>query len=322
MQNDDKRTADASDPEHLVTLSPGHPVTVSPCHPVTPSSCSSRLVLTEVLDQYFREAERGVCDTGNYRCHYYSWGRGPALVFIPGMCDEGLSFVLPIARLKDHFRCIAFDLPDGKDDGAKLGRYHHADHVTDLLALVEHLGLRQAYLFGSSFGSTIALGALGLKPERFPRAVLQGGFARRPLAKAEVMLASWARYWRGHMAALPFRNTLLKTSHEAPFIEREPGVWNFFMQRSGAPLMAAVARRALMIHRTDLRPLLPQIHLPVLLICGDHDPLVGKQCEQELQRGLPLASRAEIENCGHLPQYSHPEVLAEVVTRFLTPEKG
>ena len=60
----------------------------------------------------------------------------------------------------------------------------------------------------------------------------------------------------------------------------------------------------------------------MLLICGDRDPLVGKQCEKELQEGLPLASRAEVENCGHLPHFSHPEVLAELVLRYLTPPQA
>jgi len=286
---------------------------MSPCRETEP------LAMHEVLDDYFRQAERGVCDTGRYLCPYYTWGRGPALVFVPGMCDDRLSFVLPIARLKDHFRCVAFDLPSGNGDGARLGRYRHGDHVADLLALLDHLGLKQAYLFGSSFGSTISLGALSLAPERFPRAILQGGFARRPLARPEVMLASWARYWRGNMAALPFRTALLRTSHETPVFQRDTDVWNFFMQRNGAPPMAAVARRALIIHRLDLRPLLPNIRVPVLLVCGDRDPLIGKKCENELQSGLPLASRAELENCGHLPQYSHPEVLAEVVQCYLTP---
>ncbi len=292
-------------------------------------SCSTRLVLHDVLDQYFREAVRGECDTGRYWCPNYTWGEGPALVFIPGLCDDGLSFVLPIARLQEHFRCIAYDLPAGGPrnavrgldggDGARLGRYRHGDYVADLLALLDHLDVRQAYLFGSSFGSTIALGALRLQPERFPRAILQGGFARRPLARAEVLLASMARYWPGTMACLPLRNTLLRVSNEGAFALREPGIWNFFLQRNGAPPMAAVARRALTLHRLDLRPLLPHIHQPILLVCGDGDPLVGKTCEEELLRGLPHVARAEIEQCGHLPQFTHPEVLAELVLRFLTP---
>jgi hypothetical protein len=35
--------------------------------------------------------------------------------------------------------------------------------------------------------------------------------------------------------------------------------------------------------------------------------------------GLPDATRAEISGCGHLPVFTHPEVLAELVHRFLTP---
>jgi len=275
--------------------------------------------MREVLDNYFREAERGECDTGRYRCRFYAWGQGPALVFVPGLCDDGLSFVLPISRLKTHFRCIAYDLPGGKDDGANLGRYRHADYVADLLALLDHLQLRKAYLFGSSFGSTVTLGAMALKPDRFPRGILQGGFARRSLAPAEEMLASWGRYWPGSMAQIPLRNLVLKHSHDSSFLGREPDFWNFYMLRSGSPPMAAVAQRAMILHRLDMRPLLPHIHQPILMICGDHDPLVGKECEKALLSGLPMVTRAELENCGHLPQYSHPEVLAEIMLRFLTP---
>ncbi len=281
-------------------------------------ACSTRLVLREVLDQYFREAERGVCDTGRYRCRYYSWGQGPVLLFIPGLCDEALSFVLPIARLKDHFRCIAFDLPSGLDDGARLGRYRHADHVADVLALLDHLAVKQAYLFGSSFGSTIALGALALKPERFPR-----GLAGRLRAGHSPMRRSCSLPGRATGAvpwpASPFEIVSFITTTKRPSsnVKRTSGI--SFCTRSGALPMAAVARCALILHRVDLRPLLPHIRQPVLLICGDRDPLVGKACENELQNGLPMAARAEVENCGHLAQYSHPEVLAELVQRFLTP---
>lgn len=84
--------------------------------------------------------------------------------------------------------------------------------------------------------------------------------------------------------------------------------------------MQAVARRALILDQTDLRPLLPTIRRHVLLVCGDRDGLVGKECEQELLAGLPSVARAELENCGHVPQFSHPEVLAELVGQYLNNE--
>src|SRR5262245_28401189 len=119
------------------------PVTLSPCHPVT---------LSSALERFEREAVRGLCDTGRYRCPYYTWGEGPPLVFVHGLSDDATSFALTISLLSRHFRCIAYDLPGGVGDGARLGRYRHADLVADLFALLDHLGVRQGYLFGSSFG--------------------------------------------------------------------------------------------------------------------------------------------------------------------------
>jgi pimeloyl-ACP methyl ester carboxylesterase len=277
------------------------------------------LSLAEALNHFEHEAFRRVCDTGRYRCPFYIWGDGPPLVFIHGLCDDARSFVLPIAHLSRHFRCIAYDLPGNPDDGGKLSRYQHADLVADLHTLLDHLGLKSCSLVGSSFGSTIALRAMHSRPERFPSAVLQGGFARRPLALPEVLLAKLARYWPWHMHQLPLRVPIIRRAHFSPFASGPTENWDYFLERSGAPIMAAVARRALILHQLDLRDLLPDIRQPILLVCGDADPLVDKKCEEVLQAGLPNATRAELHNCGHMPQFTHPEVLAELILRFLMP---
>jgi pimeloyl-ACP methyl ester carboxylesterase len=121
------------------------------------------------------------------------------------------------------------------------------------------------------------------------------------------------------MHLLPGRTTLLRWFHFAPFAPRSPEVWSYFLKRSNSHPIAAVAHRALMIHRLDLRPILSEIHQPVLLVCGDHDPLVSPFCEEALLHGLPNAGRAQITSCGHNPLFSHPEILAELVRQFLTP---
>lgn len=285
--------------------------------PAAPPACSRTADLGEVLARQARQARWGECDTGRYRCRYYEWGRGKPLIFIPGMGDDAQSFVLPISRLTERFRCIAYDLPNGRDDGAQLSSYRHEDHIDDLLVLCRHLGLDRTDLFGSSFGSTIALAALHRQPDRFGRCLLQGGFAQRPLAPAEVLLASFARWWPWDMRWLPLRNETLHHEHHQAFAHKPPAVWDFYLDRSGAIPMAALARRALILHRLDLRPILPDIIQPVLLVCGDQDPLVGRACEQDLLHGLPHVLRAEIEDCGHFPQFTHPEVLAEIAGRFL-----
>lgn len=287
------------------------------------SSCcpagSLDLPLEQALDRFEREAERGVCDTGRYRCRYYVWGSGPPLLFIHGLSDTSSSFVLPIARLSQRFRCIAYDLPTGQGDGACLARTTHASLVEDLFALLDHLNQRRSYVFGSSFGSTIALVGMHQRPDRLPRAILQGSFARRPLAPAELLLARMARYWPWPLRYLPFRKEVLIRADQGPFQAGPTSVWQYYLANSGATAMAAVATRALLMHRLDLRALLPEIRQPILMLCGDRDPAVGRACEDDLLHGLPNVGRVEFANCGHFPYFTHPAALAEMVGRFLTP---
>jgi pimeloyl-ACP methyl ester carboxylesterase len=277
------------------------------------------IVLEDAVKRFEREAVRGTCDTGRYRMPYYSWGEGPPLVFVHGVSDSSRSFLLPIARLSAHFRCVAYDLPAGKSDGARLRGYSHAGLVRDFWALLDHLGLRQSYVFGSSFGSTLALAALHERPEQLPRGILQGGLAHRPLRPRERLLARLARWLPGPMARVPFREKMLRKTTYAAFADRPEAVWRFFLDSCGAPPVAALGHQVLLLERLDLRPLLPQIRQPLLLVWGEQDRVVPLPYSDVLLKNLPNAGRVVIEGCGHVPSYSHPEALAEVVRRFLTP---
>src|SRR5262245_34837629 len=110
-----------------------------------PAECSTRLRLSDCLQRREREATFGACDTGRYRCRYVVWGRGPTLVLIPGLASEALSFVMLMARLQAHFRCVSYDLPDGPN----VIQYQHADYVNDLFALLDHLQISECIVSGS-----------------------------------------------------------------------------------------------------------------------------------------------------------------------------
>jgi 3-oxoadipate enol-lactonase len=290
------------------------------CAHAEQNSCAQPLRLADCLSQWQREAQHGQLDTGRYRCRYYAWGRGPALVFIPGLSLESTSFVMAMSRLHTHFRCIGYELPTGAGDGASLGRYRHQDLRDDLFALLDHLRLDRCYLLGFSFGATVALAALADQPRRFPRAVLVGGFARRPLAWTEVMLAHWARYWPGRVAALPFADHAIRRHNIELYATRPPSELDHFCAAELQPRLHTVAARALLMHQTDLRPLLARIAQPTLLVYGDRDTHVGRLYQDELKRGLPAATRAEIEGCGHYPPLTRPEVFTEITRQFLTPD--
>lgn len=301
-----------------MTLSNQAPA-ASPCHAADGPECSKKLVLRDSLEQWRREAEPGELDTGRYRCRYVAWGKGPALVFVPGLSSDALSFVQPMARLRHDFRCVAYDLPTGAGDGARLARYRHDDLRDDLFALLDHLKLGRTYLLGFSFGATVALAALAAQPARFARAILVGGFARRRLSPAEIFLAHWGRYWSGRLADSAVAAAVVHHNHFGSFAQRPAEDWQFFLKHSCRPAWKTFAQRVLLLSRTDVRPLLGRVAQPTLLVYGDRDPLVPRTFQDELQKGLPNAARAELEGCGHQPQFTHPEVLSELIRQFLTP---
>jgi pimeloyl-ACP methyl ester carboxylesterase len=285
------------------------------CHSTGP------LELAETLDRFMRQAEWGVCDTGRYRMPYYTWGQGPPLVFVHGAADTGRSFLFTIARLMHSFRCIAYDLPSGFRDGAALWRYRHDDLVTDLLALLDHLRVPRAYVLGSSFGGTVALRAMVRAPERFPRGILQGALAHRPLRRAEWWLTWLARLLPGRTLGIPRREKILRAVHGGPFAGRGEEWWRTFVQWTGEGRIAALGHQGQMLHRLDLRPDLPSIRQPVLLIAGEKDPIAPVTHAEMIRQGLPNAGLAILEGCGHVPSYTHPELFAEVIRDFLTPRQ-
>ena len=138
------------------------------------------------METYDASARVGRWDGPRYRMTYRVLGQGPPLVLIPGIASTYRGYALTLNRLADRFQTVVYDYPgENPGDGARLGRVRHDDLVDDVFGLLDHLNIGRAYLFGLSFGSTVTLRALHREPRRFPKAVVQGAFARRRFSAAE-----------------------------------------------------------------------------------------------------------------------------------------
>jgi pimeloyl-ACP methyl ester carboxylesterase len=277
--------------------------------------------LTTALAALRKYATCGTLDVGRYRMRYFVWGSGPPVVFIHGMADAAEAFAMVMHRLADRFTCVGYELPNGLNDHSHLNRYRSPDYIADLFALLDHLKLCNNTIVGSSFGSIIALAALAKAPEQFTHAVLQNGFAYRPLNRFQRMLARTARFWPGWFADWPqLHSFVMRRIEHATISSVPPEVSEFYLKHGANTPIAAACLRALAIDRADHRRHLPAIHVPVLLLCGDCDRLVPQVCWDDLARGLPNATRRDIAGCGHYPQYTHPREMAEVIVSFLSPK--
>ncbi len=264
-----------------------------------------------------REAEVGTWPGPRYRLTYRSLGQGTPLILIPGLASTYRAYAATLNRLAPRFRTIQLDYPgEHPDDGAELAAITHDDLAADLLGLSDHLSLDRPILFGLSFGSTVALRALARDPGRYASAVLQGGFARRRLGPAERLALKLGRRFRGNASRLPFHDLGLATKARATFAPGMDARWSHYVEQNGLTPIAALSHRLDLIGTLDLRPLLPEIPHPVLLIHGTADRIVPPRHLDELAALLPRGRPLRMPGVGHQPHYTHPEELADLITDF------
>jgi len=272
----------------------------------------------QAWQNYRQQAYHGQVWTGRYHLRYFTWGQGQPLVFIHGMADAPEAFVMVMDQLRQRHLCVAYALPDGCHLGGLLSRYQLNDYAEDLITLLAHLGIAAAAIVGSSFGSLICLYAMHRYPQSCRWGILQNGFAYRPLSRWERLLTRWGRALPGWLGDWPNLHALVMRYLEPTLVCGLPApVAAAYLRHAASTPIAAAAWRVWTIAQSDLRPLLPGIQQPVLLITADQDRLVPRDCWQQLQEGLPHGQRVEITTCGHYPQYSHPAAMAEAIEAFL-----
>jgi pimeloyl-ACP methyl ester carboxylesterase len=62
---------------------------------------------------------------------------------------------------------------------------------------------------------------------------------------------------------------------------------------------------------------LPTIRCPALFLWGDRDQLVPWRFGRHVTDALPHVRSLVLEDCGHVPQFEHPELTHRLVRDFL-----
>ena len=271
-------------------------------------------------ESYDRRAAVAQWRGPRYRMTYRVLGQGPPLILIPGIASTYRGYAPTLIALAERFRTVVYDYPgEHPDDGARLRRISHDDLADDLFGLIDHLNIGRAFLFGLSFGTTVALKALRREPRRFPKAVVQGAFARRRFTPAERIALRLGRLLPGTTARLPLRRTILTYNSRNHFPAILEDRWAFYLEQNGLTPISGLAHRLDLLARLDLRPILPEIPVEILLLQGNEDRIIARRYHDELLAALPNAQSVIMPMVGHQPHFTHAEALAQAVGEWLLP---
>jgi pimeloyl-[acyl-carrier protein] methyl ester esterase len=81
--------------------------------------------------------------------------------------------------------------------------------------------------------------------------------------------------------------------------------------------LAALARDLELLRDTDLRPLLPDVIVPTLVVAGQYDRVTMPQASHALADSLPDARYIEMRRAAHAPFLSHLPELSALIADFL-----
>ncbi len=149
-------------------------------------------------------ARHGYADNNGVRIHYAEAGEGQLVVMIHGFPDFWYTWRHQMRGLKDNYRVVAIDqrgynLSD-KPEGVE--NYDLSLLVSDVVAVVRHLGEEKATIVGHDWGGAVAWAVAFFAPEIVDKLVILNlphpkGFARAVRSNPEALEGTaYARVFR------------------------------------------------------------------------------------------------------------------------------
>jgi pimeloyl-ACP methyl ester carboxylesterase len=250
----------------------------------------------------------------NGRSIYYedTGGRGQALVWSHGFLMDREMFAPNIGALGEGFRSIAWDQRGFGETSGVPERYDFWDSARDLLALMDHLEIKQATLVGLSQGGFASMRAALLAPERVRALVLLATRADRDdeasHARFRELRAEWLENGPRNAGAGLAEVLIGRNYDTSPWLEK----WRRMPREAIAAPIDAI------IERDDLTSRLGEIRCPALVIHGTADAAIDIAHGKALAQALPAcAGFVSVPDAGHAPNLTHPQSVNSALAEFL-----
>ncbi|HZT45840.1 MAG TPA: alpha/beta hydrolase [Gaiellaceae bacterium] len=267
---------------------------------------------------------------------YRREGSGPALVCHPGGPGFSSRYLGDLAGLGERFTLILLDPrgTGGSERPADPRAYTTEDYVADLDELREHLGLDRMLLLGHSHGGVVAAAYAAAHPGRVEKLILASTLARfadeHQQAMRRAMEARAAEPWYEDAREALEREQAGDFADDSELQDLVAREMPFYFARYGPEERRFVEwlgeerpnKDALDLFNTqildafDLRPDLPRITAPTLVITGELDFITGPTCAADFA-AIPTQRTVLIEGCGHFVLHEARDRLREEVCAFL-----
>jgi pimeloyl-ACP methyl ester carboxylesterase len=269
-----------------------------------------------------------VATVNGLQLHYLDWGNvgAPPVVCVHGYTSSAQTFNAPARHFQDRVHVVAPDVRGhGESAWSPAGAYEYRDQVSDLAALVDHLGLARFTLIGTSMGGIIAMAYAESHADRLSRLVINdiGPDVEKGTSRITQMVGSRPDDFATLDAAMAYRrevspitaNRGLDDQRELALgvlKQRPDGRWIWTMDP--AYIQQRVQRGA--PARPALWPVLERLSCPTLVVWGTESDVLSEAQARRMVDVLPRGELVAVPGVGHAPTLMEPVVRA-ALERFL-----
>ena len=256
--------------------------------------------------------------TENTSIDYDINGEGPSLLLISGLGFGRWGFFKQVPAFSRHSRTITFDIRGERRLENGVG-----DLVDDVVALLDHLGIKKAHVLGTSLGGFVAQELALLRPDLVDRLVLvctsYGGRAPESMSpQALADMLGWGSFSPERVVRRGLETAtseVYRATHEDEF--EQIISWRL----ADSPSNAAYYEQARAGASFDLSRDVGHITSPTLVIHGADDRYVPAANAAALAGAIPGAKLRVLDNAGHLVFIERFADVNREVVSFLKPRK-
>jgi pimeloyl-ACP methyl ester carboxylesterase len=250
--------------------------------------------------------------------HYEVYGRGRPVILLHGWLGSWGLWQETMEYLGQYYRTYALDFWGFGESGKKRETYAVQDFVSLVDQFMNQLGIVRAPLVGHSMGGTVSLSVAIQYPERVTKVVVVGS----PIVGSSLALPLKAAGYRAIAFMLFnmmgfFRFALRAAS---PFICHDPRFPDMMDRDLSRTTLESFLRSISSLHRTDLRPMLGNVKVPVLGMYGDKDNIVHPLQWKPLTAGVAQNKIERFPKAGHFIMMDDPEPFRQKLKIFLDEE--
>lgn len=244
--------------------------------------------------------------------------RRPAILLINPL-GTTLSFWDPyMDALTQHNWVIRFDLRGhGRSEGGR-DRYAISDIAEDAIAILDSLEVPRSHVFGSSMGALVAATMAAHSPDRIDRLILAAtGLELGPVYWWDETIA---RVREGGLDRVVdhLEDVLFSEAWREAVPDRLAHAREMFLSTPVDVFLAGAAA----VVECELGGTAPSIRAATLIIVGEHDPVLRHHPASGLLDTIPDSEAVHVGGARHRVLLEQPDLLAEVVTEFLTDPDG